>query len=110
MKAVFDSLQSSLAGRQVVHVVLMVDKIVQEKRPWWCDRTNTMLGWCREHTKKRCMEFNSIADAELLFDDMVLGNVHLAHEVSSSVPMLTCTRTCHPFTTGHCWCNRFALQ
>ena len=37
LKAVFKSLQSSLAGRQVVHVVLMVDEIAQEKRPRWCD-------------------------------------------------------------------------
>lgn len=28
------------------------------------------------------MDFNSIMDAELLFQDMVCGNVHLAHEVS----------------------------
>jgi hypothetical protein len=39
------------------------------------------------------MDFNSMADAELLFDDMVRGNVHLAHEVSSSLPTLTYTRT-----------------
>ena len=111
LKAVFESLESLLAGHQVVHLVLMVDEIVQEKRPCWCNRTNTMLGWCQEHTKKRCMDFNSIADAELLFDDMVLGNVHLAHEVSSLVPTLTRTHTeCHRFTTGHRWRNRSALQ
>ena len=39
------------------------------------------------------MDFNSMGDTELLFDDMMLGNVHLAHEVSSLIPMLTYTRT-----------------
>ena len=93
LKAVFDSLRPLLAGRQVMHVVLMVDEIAQEKRPRWCDQTNTILGWCREHTKRRCMDFNSIADAELLFDEMERGNMHLAHKVSSLLPTLTCTCT-----------------
>ena len=93
LKAVFDSLQAPLASHHIVHVVLMVNEITQEKRPRWCDRTNMMLGWCREHTKNRCMDFNSMGDAELVFDDMMLRNVHLAHEVSSLIPTLTYTRT-----------------
>ena len=37
LKAVFESLQLSLAGHQVVHLVLMVDEIMQEKRQCWCN-------------------------------------------------------------------------
>ena len=81
--AAFDSLSPTLAAQGKYHVVLMLDEIAQETRPQWCDRTNQILGWCREHTKGRCMDFNSIADAELLFQDMESGDVHLAHEVSA---------------------------
>ncbi|KAH8987653.1 hypothetical protein EDB92DRAFT_1933085 [Lactarius akahatsu] len=65
-------------------------EIAQETRPRWCDWTNQILGWCREHTNGRCMDFNSIADAELLFQDMVDGNVHLAHEATIGVIGLLC--------------------
>jgi hypothetical protein len=106
--AAFDSLSPTLAAQGKYHVVLMFDEIAQETRPRWCDRTNQILGWCREHTKGRCMDFNSIADAELLFQDMVCGNVHLAHEVSimqfshSLAPALSRATS---FPTGHRWRN-----
>ncbi|KAH8995049.1 hypothetical protein EDB86DRAFT_2804872 [Lactarius hatsudake] len=93
LKAVFDSLLPSLAGHPVVHAVFMVDEIAQEKRPRWCDRTNKILGWCREHTKRRCMDFNSVADAELLFHDMVRGDVHLAHEATVGAIGLLCNNS-----------------
>ena len=88
LKAAFDSLLPALADKGRCHIILMIDEIAQETRPRWCDRTNQILGWCREHTKGRCMDFNSIADAELLFQDMERGDVHLAHEVSIAQSIL----------------------
>ncbi|KAH9005732.1 hypothetical protein EDB86DRAFT_2795608 [Lactarius hatsudake] len=88
--AALDSLLPTLETRGKYHVVLMFDEIAQETRPRWCDRTNQILGWCREHTNGRCMDFNSIADAELLFQDMVDGNVHLAHEATVGAIGLLC--------------------
>ena len=82
LEAAFDSLSPALVAQGKYHVIFMLDEIAQERRPRWCDRTNQMLGWCREHTSRRCMDFNSIADAELLFQDMVDEKIHLAHEVS----------------------------
>jgi hypothetical protein len=82
LMAAFDSLLPALGEQGKCHIVLMFDEIAQEMRPRWCDRTNQILGWCREHTKGRCMDFNSITDAELLFQDMERGDLHLAHEVS----------------------------
>ena len=82
LKAVFENLLPALAIQKTTHVVFMIDEIAQEKRPRWCDRTNKILGFCREHTKKRCMEFNGVADAEVLMQDVAQGDVHLAHEVS----------------------------
>jgi hypothetical protein len=58
LEAAFDSLTPALAAREKYHVVLMLDEIAQETRLQWCDWTNQMLGWCREHTKlqqhRRC--------------------------------------------------------
>ncbi|KAH9040244.1 hypothetical protein EDB84DRAFT_1647330 [Lactarius hengduanensis] len=88
--AALDSLLPTLEAQGKYHVVLMFDEIAQETRPRWCDRTNQILGWCREHTNGRCMDFNSIADAELLFQDMVDGNVHLAHEATVGAIGLLC--------------------
>lgn len=82
LKAAFEHLLPVLAVRKIIHVVLMFNEIAQEKRPRWCDQTNKILGCCREHTKRRCMEFNSVADAELLLQDVGQGDVHLAHEAS----------------------------
>ena len=58
------------------------------------------------------MDFNSMGDAELLFCDMVRGDVHLAHEVSHvNYPTLSATQTeYHRFMIGHCRRNRTALQ
>ena len=82
LKAAFENLLPALAIQKTTHVVFMIDEIAQEKRPWWCDQTNKILGFCRKHTKKRCMEFNGVADAEVLMQDVAQGDVHLAHEVS----------------------------
>lgn len=86
LKAVFESLLPLLAGQSAVQGVLMLDEIAQEKWPRWCDHTNNFLGSCREHTKGKCLDFNSIMDAELLLQDMVCGDVHLAHGVSHRYP------------------------
>ncbi|KAF8262083.1 hypothetical protein EI94DRAFT_1773276 [Lactarius quietus] len=91
--AAFDRLSPNLAARGRLHAVLMLDEIAQETRPRWCDRTNQILGWCQEHTKGKCMDFNSIADAELLFGEMVSGNVHLAHEATIGVIGLLCNNS-----------------
>ncbi|KAF8259168.1 hypothetical protein EI94DRAFT_1707336 [Lactarius quietus] len=82
-----------LGARGRLHAVLMLDEIAQETHPRWCDRTNQILGWCREHTKGKCMDFNSIADAELLFGEMVSGNVHLAHEATIGAIGLLCNNS-----------------
>ncbi|KAF8265196.1 hypothetical protein EI94DRAFT_1787602 [Lactarius quietus] len=82
-----------LGAQGRLHAVLMLDEIVQETRLQWCDRTNQILGWCREHMKGKCMDFNSIADAELLFGEMVSRNVHLAHEATIGVIGLLCNNS-----------------
>jgi hypothetical protein len=94
LKAAFENLLPMLAVQKVIQVVFMIDEIVQEKWPRWCNRTNKILGCCREHTKRRCMEFNSVADVEVLLQDVVCGDVHLAHKVS----LVSCLTTCEPMS------------
>ncbi|KAH8989846.1 hypothetical protein EDB83DRAFT_2480927 [Lactarius deliciosus] len=93
LKAAFDSLSPALTEQGRYHIILMIDEIAQERRPRWCDRTNQILGWCREHTKGRCMDFNSVADAELLFQDMERGDVHLAHEATIGAIGILCSNS-----------------
>ncbi|TFY55061.1 hypothetical protein EVG20_g9459 [Dentipellis fragilis] len=91
IKAVLGDLAGRLAGHTVIQVILMFDEIAQEKRPRWCDRTNKILGCCREHTKGRCMDFNSMADAQLVLEDMECGKVHLAHEATVGAIGVLCS-------------------
>ncbi|KAN0137688.1 hypothetical protein V8E53_004513 [Lactarius tabidus] len=49
-----------------------------------------ILGCCHEHTKGKCMEFNGVADVELLLQDVVQGDVHLAHEATVGALGLLC--------------------
>ncbi|KAH8987060.1 hypothetical protein EDB92DRAFT_2090923 [Lactarius akahatsu] len=93
LKAAFDSLLPALTEQGRYHIVLMIDEIAQGRRPQWCDQTNQILGWCREHTKGRCMDFNSIADAELLFQDMERGDVHLVHEATIGAIGILCSNS-----------------
>ncbi|KAF8267319.1 hypothetical protein EI94DRAFT_1771895 [Lactarius quietus] len=77
--AAFDSLSPNLAAQGRLHAVFMLDKIAQETHPRWCDRTNQILG--------------CIADAELLFREMVSRNMHLAHEATIGVIGLLCNNS-----------------
>ncbi|KAH9016179.1 hypothetical protein EDB85DRAFT_2156121 [Lactarius pseudohatsudake] len=94
LKAGLESLlPAALAAQKTIHAVLMFDEIAQEKQPRWCDRTNKILGCCREHTKRRCMEFNSVADAELLLQDVNCGDVDLAHEATVGAIGILCSNS-----------------
>jgi len=66
---------------KVRHQVLMLDEIAIEKRPRWDDRTNMILGVCREHSKAIPLEFNTEKELDLLCDGLDNGSIHLASEV-----------------------------
>jgi len=44
--------------------VLMIDELKTEEQPRWDDKTNNILGLCREHTKNIGLEFCSIEVAK----------------------------------------------
>jgi hypothetical protein len=65
----------------IVHRVLMLDEIHVEERPRWDDRTNKILGVCRECCHKVSLELNTQADLEVFFRALDDGDIHLACEV-----------------------------
>lgn len=60
----------------------MFDELKVEERPRWDDKSNMILGVCREHGKHTSLEFTSKNEAELLIKSIREGDVHLAVEVS----------------------------
>ncbi len=66
---------------KVQHQVLMLVEIAIEKRPRWDDRTNMILGVCREYSKAIPLEFNTEKELDLLCDGLDNGSIHLASEV-----------------------------
>jgi hypothetical protein len=72
-----------IVKQKVVHQVLMFDEIATEKRPRWDDKSNMILGICREHGRKTALELCNEKSLEALFNDVNKGAVHFASEVSS---------------------------
>ncbi len=78
-KAIRDILGAST--QKALHAVIMFDEISVEARPRWDDKTNNILGVCREHGRHTSLEFTSEEDLHTLWEEWRCGNIHLAHEV-----------------------------
>jgi len=65
----------------MLHAILMFDELATEKRPRWDDKSNKVLGVCREHGHGTNLEFSSEEDLEMIWEDLGRGKIHLAHEV-----------------------------
>jgi hypothetical protein len=68
----------------VVHQVLMFDEIKVEERPRWDDKSNNIIGVCREHSKNASLQYTSKDEVDLLFSQILDEKVHLASNVCSS--------------------------
>jgi len=73
------------ASTQNMHAVIMFNEISVEKRPRWDDKTNKILGVCREHGQDTSLEFTSGEDLQTLWEEVRHGKIHLAHEVCVDV-------------------------
>jgi len=62
--------------------VLMIDELKVEERPRWDDKTNNILGLCREHTTNLGLEFCSIEVAKGILHEVLSRKAHWATEVS----------------------------
>jgi len=102
---------------QCAHAVLMFDELVVEKWPQWDNKSNKVLGMCREHGRGTSLEFTSEDDLDVLWDELKSDKIHLVHEVSIYV---SCASHYFPIASiicidlihlvfailGNCWCPR----
>ena len=70
-----------VSGQKMLHAVAMFDELAIEKRPRWDNKSNKVLGICREHGSGTSLEFTSEDDLETMWDELGGGKIHLAHEV-----------------------------
>ncbi|KAI0258117.1 hypothetical protein BC834DRAFT_836446, partial [Gloeopeniophorella convolvens] len=84
IRAALEAIVDILAGPSEgpCHAVLMWDELAIEQRPRWDDKTNNLLGFCRECTKDTSLEFSSMKDLDVVFDELERGEVHLASEAT----------------------------
>ena len=77
----FESICGLIQEHGVTHQVLMLDELKTEERLRHDDKTNKILGVCREHGNGTSLEFNSEKEVDLLIDGVDNNEVHLAVEV-----------------------------
>ncbi|KAK6984705.1 hypothetical protein R3P38DRAFT_2806315 [Favolaschia claudopus] len=65
-----------------MHRVVMLDEIAVEQRPRWDDKTNNILGACRECSNRVSFQLNTAADLEVFFNALDDGDIHLASEAT----------------------------
>ncbi|KAJ6603900.1 hypothetical protein B0H10DRAFT_1922985 [Mycena sp. CBHHK59/15] len=66
----------------IVHRILMFDEIAVEQRPQWDDKTNKIIGACRECSHRVSLELNTAADLKVFFQSLDDGDFHLATEAT----------------------------
>jgi len=107
-KAISDIL--GMSTQKMLHAVLMFDEISVESHPCWDNKTNRILGVCREHRQDTSLEFTNEDDLQTIWDELQCGKIHLAHEVHVNVSGSLVHRTslmCHVSgLIGNSWCNR----
>ncbi|KAK6984736.1 hypothetical protein R3P38DRAFT_3332782 [Favolaschia claudopus] len=67
---------------RIMHRVVMLDEIAVEQRPRWDDKTNNILGACRECSNRVSFQLNTAADLEVFFNALDDGDIHLASEAT----------------------------
>ncbi|KAJ7486985.1 hypothetical protein FB451DRAFT_1026796 [Mycena latifolia] len=70
------------AGPRIVHQILMLDEIATEKRARYDDRTNKVLGICRQHGYRLPLELKTEDDLNTLCEGVREGKAHLAGEAT----------------------------
>ncbi|KAJ7921863.1 hypothetical protein B0H13DRAFT_1604186 [Mycena leptocephala] len=67
---------------RIVHQILMLDEIATEKRARYDDRTNMVVGICRQHGDKLPLELQTEDDLNILCAGLKEGKAHLAGEAT----------------------------
>ncbi|PBK88629.1 hypothetical protein ARMGADRAFT_1065534 [Armillaria gallica] len=63
-------------------MTMPMDEIKLQERLRWDQRTNNILGVCREHGHKCCLEFRSITQADALLEALQRKEVHFASQAT----------------------------
>jgi hypothetical protein len=79
-----------ISGQKMLHAVAVFDELAIEKWPRWDDKSNKVLGICREHGSGMSLEFTNEDDLETLWDELGSGKIHLAYEVCICVCCALC--------------------
>lgn len=67
----------------------MLDELKVKEHPCWDDKTNKIVGICREHGAKVSLDYLSKDEADLLAVKLADGEVYLATKVRECLPMST---------------------
>ena len=81
MMACTSVIKDVLKTSHIVHQVLMFDELKVEEHPRWDDKSNNIIGVCREHSKHASLQYTSKDEVDLLFSQIIDGKVHLASNV-----------------------------
>ena len=92
--------------QNMLHAVIMFDEISVERCPHWDDKTNKILGVCREHRQGTNLEFTSEEDLQTLWEEVQCEKIHMAHKVSLATHSFIDNLMLYSWLTGDCWCDR----
>jgi len=103
-KDIYDILRATT--QNMLHAVIMFDKISVEKCLHWDDKT--ILGVCCEHGQDTSLEFTSKEDLQTLWEEVQCGKIHLAYKVHIDLSSTSFNNLiCHASSLiGNCWCDR----
>jgi hypothetical protein len=73
--ACFESIKGETERHTIVHQVLMIDELKVEECPRWDDKSNMIIGICREHSKLASLEYTSENEAKVVVQDVVDGKL-----------------------------------
>ncbi|KAJ8518371.1 hypothetical protein ONZ45_g4578 [Pleurotus djamor] len=80
--ACFLPIKEDLSRRKIVHQVLIFDELKVESRLRYDDRTNFILGTCREHTSRGLLEYKTKNEPALAIQRLKDKKTHLASEAT----------------------------
>ncbi|KAF4596881.1 hypothetical protein EYR40_007427 [Pleurotus pulmonarius] len=93
IQACFSAIEGVVDGNGPVHQILMLDELKVEGRLRYDERTNSIVGVCREHAVKGSLEYSSKEEPNLLVESLRTGDIHLGVEATVGAIGLLCGDT-----------------
>ncbi|EJD39840.1 hypothetical protein AURDEDRAFT_70847, partial [Auricularia subglabra TFB-10046 SS5] len=93
VQSCFEEVEEVLKTRKVVHQVLQLDELKVEPRPRWDDKSDMIIGICREHGHRVSLKFTSHREVDELMAALRAGKVHMAVEATVGAIAPLCAET-----------------